>query len=66
MTSSPAVPYREAPRVTPWTTIVATLPWQVTPSPAAEDLLDDPTQLGPWADDAHGIWRGLAIMDDAS
>ena len=31
----------------------------------AEDLLDEPTRLGPWADDSDGIWRGLAIMDVA-
>ena len=29
----------------------------------AEDLLDSPDQLGSWADDAAGIWRGLAITD---
>lgn len=29
----------------------------------AEDLLDSPDQLGPWADDAAGPWRGLAITD---
>jgi len=28
----------------------------------AEDLLDTPDQLGPWVDDATGIWRGLAIL----
>jgi len=27
----------------------------------AEDILDSPDQLGPWADDAAGLWRGLAI-----
>jgi hypothetical protein len=31
----------------------------------AEELLDEPARLGPWADDAHGIWRGLAIVDVA-
>lgn len=29
----------------------------------AEDLLDEPGQLGPWADDRDGVWRGVAIMD---
>lgn len=29
----------------------------------AEDLLDSPEQLGSWADDSAGIWRGLAITD---
>lgn len=29
----------------------------------AEDILDSPYQLGPWADDATGLWRGLAITD---
>jgi len=29
----------------------------------AEDILDSPDQLGPWADDAAGLWRGLAIKD---
>lgn len=29
----------------------------------AEDILDSPDQLGPWADDAAGLWRGLAITD---
>lgn len=29
----------------------------------AEDLLDDPAQLGVWADDRDGLWRGLAIVD---
>jgi len=29
----------------------------------AEDLLDEPTRLGPWADDADGLWRGMAITD---
>lgn len=28
----------------------------------AEDLLDAPAELGPWADDAAGVWRGLAIL----
>jgi len=28
----------------------------------AEDLLDTPEELGPWVDDATGIWRGLAIL----
>ena len=28
-----------------------------------EDLLDDPTQLGQWADDRDGRWRGLAILN---
>ncbi len=28
----------------------------------AEDLLDAPERLGPWVDDAAGIWRGLAIL----
>jgi len=32
----------------------------------AEDLLDEPSRLGPWSDDSDGIWRGLAIMDVAS
>lgn len=31
----------------------------------AEDLLDDPGQLGPWADDRGGRWRGLAIVDSS-
>lgn len=29
----------------------------------AEDLLDSPDRLGPWADDTTGIWRGLAVTD---
>jgi hypothetical protein len=29
----------------------------------SEDLLDSPDHLGPWADDATGLWRGLAITD---
>jgi hypothetical protein len=29
----------------------------------AEDILDSPDQLGPWADDAAGLWRGRAITD---
>lgn len=28
----------------------------------AEDLLDAPARLGPWGDDAAGLWRGLAIL----
>lgn len=28
----------------------------------AEDLLDEPTQLGSWADGAAGRWRGLALL----
>jgi hypothetical protein len=28
----------------------------------AEDLLDAPARLGPWADDATGLWRGVAIL----
>jgi len=31
----------------------------------AEDLLDEPGQLGPWADDRDGLWRGLAIVDSS-
>jgi hypothetical protein len=31
----------------------------------AEDALDDPTRLGPWADDSQGLWRGVAIVDVA-
>lgn len=29
----------------------------------AEDLLDEPAQLGLWAADRYGLWRGLAIVD---
>lgn len=29
----------------------------------AEELLDSPDQLGSWADDAGGLWRGLAITE---
>jgi hypothetical protein len=29
----------------------------------AEDLLDAPDQLCPWADDAAGLWRGIATTD---
>lgn len=29
----------------------------------AEDILDSPDQLGPWADEPTGLWRGLAITD---
>jgi hypothetical protein len=29
----------------------------------AEDLLDEPGQLGPWAVHQGGRWRGLAIVD---
>lgn len=29
----------------------------------AEDILDWPHHLGPWADDAAGLWRGVAITD---
>lgn len=31
----------------------------------AEDLIDAPTQFGPWADDGDGLRRGLAVMADA-
>lgn len=31
----------------------------------AEDLLDEPGQLGPWGDDRDGPWRGLAIVDSS-
>lgn len=31
----------------------------------AEDALDAPTHLGPWADAGDGIRRGLAVMRDA-
>lgn len=31
----------------------------------AEDLLDEPGQLGPWADERGGRWRGLAIVDSS-
>lgn len=29
----------------------------------AEDLVDAPSRLGPWADDADGLRRGLAFVD---
>lgn len=29
----------------------------------AEDLIDEPAQLGPWADCWEGLWRGLALVD---
>lgn len=32
----------------------------------AEDLLDEPAQLGRWADDRDGPWRGLAIVDSSA
>ena len=31
----------------------------------AEDLLDQPAHLGPWANDRGGPWRGLAIIDSS-
>lgn len=31
----------------------------------AEDALDAPTHLGPWADAGDGVRRGLAVMRDA-
>jgi len=28
---------------------------------AAEDVIDEPTRLGPWNDTAFGRWRGVAL-----
>ncbi|KAA1426893.1 hypothetical protein [Nocardioides antri] len=32
----------------------------------AEDLIDAPKELGPWADQVAGRWRGLAVMATAT
>ena len=31
----------------------------------AEDLIDAPAQLGEWAEDRNGLWRGVAVLASA-